>query len=79
MCAWTPPQRRSMLRLRGSVGAWASEQMRIHDLGHELALLVAYNQKNRDAQAAVERESATCEGFAITPDARWRESLKTNP
>jgi hypothetical protein len=32
-----------------------AEQMKIHDLGHELALLITYNQKDRAAQAAVEK------------------------
>ncbi len=31
-----------------------AEHMHIHDVGHELALLVAYNRKDRVTQAAVE-------------------------
>jgi hypothetical protein len=60
-------------------GRCMAEQMRIHDIGHELALLVAYNRKDPATQAAVEEESSICEGFAITPNASYRESLNTNP
>jgi hypothetical protein len=41
-------------------GRCMAEQMKIHDLGHELALLIAYNQKDRAAQAAVEKASSVC-------------------
>jgi hypothetical protein len=44
------------------------EYMKIHDLAHELALLVAYNRKDRVLQAAGEKASSVCEGDAITPD-----------
>jgi hypothetical protein len=60
-------------------GRCMAEQLKIHDVGHELALLVAYNRKDHTVQAAVEKESAVCEGFAITPDANYQQSLATNP
>jgi len=43
------------------------------------ALLFAYNRKDPATQVAVERASSICEGIAITPNARYRESLKANP
>jgi hypothetical protein len=55
------------------------EDMRIHDLGHELALLAAYNRKDPAVQAAVEKASQVCTGVAVTPDANFRQSLKANP
>jgi hypothetical protein len=60
-------------------GRCMGEQLRIHDPGHELALLIAYNRKDRAAQAGVDKSSLVCEGFAITPNARYRQSLTTNP
>jgi hypothetical protein len=60
-------------------GRCMTEHVRIHDVGHELALLVAYNRKDRAAQAAVEKASLVCTGLAITPDASYKASLKTNP
>jgi hypothetical protein len=60
-------------------GRCMAEQLRIHDVGHELALLAAYNRKDRAVQAAVEKTRSVCEGFAITPDARYTQSLITNP
>jgi MMPL family len=48
-------------------GQCMGEHIRIHDVGHELALLVAYNRKDRAVQAAVEKASSVCEGLAITP------------
>jgi hypothetical protein len=60
-------------------GRCMAEEMKIHDLGHELALLIAYNRKDRTVQAAVEKASSVCEGFAITPDANYKQSLKANP
>lgn len=56
-----------------------AEQMKIHDLGHELALLIAYNQKDRAAHAAVEKASSVCTEDAIAPDASYEESLTANP
>ena len=46
------------------------EQLRIHDLGRELALLAAFNRKDRAGQTAVEKASSVCEASAITPDAK---------
>jgi hypothetical protein len=60
-------------------GRCMGEQLKIHDLGHELALLAAYNRKSRSAQAAVGNASLVCYGSAITPDASYRQSLVTNP
>jgi hypothetical protein len=60
-------------------GRCMAEHLRIHDAAHELALLVAYNRKDRATQTAVEEASSVCEAFAITPDASYRQSLKTNP
>lgn len=60
-------------------GRCMGEQMRIHDLGHELALLIAYTRKDRAVQAPVEKASTICEGSAITPDASYKESLRTDP
>jgi hypothetical protein len=59
-------------------GRCMAEHMHIHDVGHELALLVAYN-RDRATQAAVEEASSVCEGFAITPNASYSQPLKTNP
>jgi hypothetical protein len=56
-----------------------AEHMKIHDLGHELALLIAYNQGNLTLQAAVEKASSVCTGLAITPNANYRQSLRANP
>ena len=53
--------------------------MKIHDLGHELALLFAYNQKDRAAQPAVEKASSVRTGDAIAPDASYEESLTAKP
>ena len=55
------------------------EHLRIHDHGHELALLIAYTRKNPGVQAAVEKASTICEGSTIMPDASYTESLKDNP
>jgi hypothetical protein len=60
-------------------GRCMAEQMKIHDLGHELALLIAYSRKDHTVQAAVEKASSVCEGLAITPDANYKQSLKANP
>jgi hypothetical protein len=60
-------------------GRCMGEYLKIHNLGHELALLVAYNRKDRRAQAAVEKASSVCEGLAISPDASYKQSLTTNP
>jgi hypothetical protein len=61
------------------LGRCMGEYMKIHDLGHELALLIAYNRKDHAVQAAVEKASAVCEGSALTPDASYKQSLKDNP
>jgi hypothetical protein len=60
-------------------GRCMGEYLKIHDLGHELALLVAYDRKDHRVQAAVEKASSICEGTAITPDASYRQSLTANP
>jgi hypothetical protein len=60
-------------------GRCMAEQMKIHNLGRELALLIAYNRKDHNVQAAVESASSVCEGLAITPDASYEQSLRTNP
>jgi hypothetical protein len=60
-------------------GRCMAEHLRIHDQGHELALLIAYNRKNPSVQSAVERASTICEGSAIAPDADYKQSLKDNP
>lgn len=60
-------------------GRCMGEQLRIHDLGHELAVLIAYNRKDPPALQAVEKESATCEGLQIANDPSYRQSLKANP
>jgi len=60
-------------------GRCMAEQMKIHDLGHELALLVAYNRNDHGVQAAVETASTVCAGIVITPDANYKQSLKANP
>lgn len=60
-------------------GRCMAEQMKIHDLGHELTLLAAYNRKDRAVQAAVEKASSVCAGDAITPDVGYKESLTANP
>ena len=60
-------------------GRCMAEYMKIHDLGHELALLIAYNRKDHALQATVEKASTVCEGLAITPDARYKQSLKADP
>ena len=60
-------------------GRCTAEDMKIHDLGHELALLVAYNRNDRTVQAAVEQASKACAGLVITADANFKKSLKANP
>ena len=42
-----------------------AEQMKIHDLGHELVLLIAYNRKDHTLQAAVEKASSL--GLTLIP------------
>lgn len=73
------PSARSLNDQYARFGRCMGEYLRIHDLGHELALLVAYDRKNAAAQAAVEKASAICSGVAITPDAAYKQSLKSNP
>jgi hypothetical protein len=60
-------------------GRCMGEYMRIHDPGHELAVLVAYGRIDRVAQAAVEKASTVCAGAAAVPDGRYKQSLKVNP
>ena len=60
-------------------GRCIAEQMKIHDLGHELVLLIAYGRKDHTWQATVEKASSVCAGLAITPDANYKQSLKANP
>lgn len=60
-------------------GRCMAEHLRIHDQGHELALLIAYNRKNPAVGAAVEKASTICEGSAIARDASYKQSLKDNP
>jgi len=60
-------------------GRCMAEDMKIHDPGHEVALLVAYNRKDHTVQAAVEQASKVCAGLVITPDANFKQSLKANP
>ena len=60
-------------------GRCIAEQMKVHDLGHELVLLIAYDRKDHTLQAAVEKASSACAGLAITPDANYKQSLKANP
>lgn len=50
-------------------GRCTAEQMKLHNLGHELALLIGYNRKDPALQAAVEKASSVCAGVVITPDA----------
>jgi hypothetical protein len=73
------PSARTLNDQYARFGRCMGEQIKIHDLGHELALLIAYKRKDRGVQAAVERASAVCEGLAITPDATYRQSLKADP
>jgi hypothetical protein len=73
------PSARTLSDQYARFGRCMAEQMKIHDLGHELALLIAYNRKDHDVQAAVEKASSVCEGLAITPDANYKQSLTTNP
>lgn len=60
-------------------GRCMGEYLKIHDLGHELALLVAYDGKDRQAQSVVEKASSVCAGSAAAPDASYKRSLKANP
>jgi hypothetical protein len=60
-------------------GRCMAEHLHIHDVGRELALLAAYNRKDQATQAAVEAASSVCQGFAVAPNAAYKESLKTNP
>lgn len=46
-------------------GRCMAEQMKIHDLGHELVLLIAYNRKDHTLQAAVEKASSL--GLTLIP------------
>jgi hypothetical protein len=59
-------------------GRCIGEYLKIHDLGHELALLVAYDRRDPRAQAAVEKSSSVCAGVAAAPDASYKQSLKAN-
>jgi hypothetical protein len=56
-----------------------AEQIGFHDLRHEVALLIAYTQKDTAALRTVEKESAICTGLQIANDRRYRQSLKANP
>jgi hypothetical protein len=60
-------------------GRCMGEQIGIHDLWHELALLIAYNHKDPAALRAVENESATCVGLQVTHDHSYQQSLRANP
>lgn len=73
------PSARTLNDQYARFGRCMAEDMRIHDLGHELALLAAYNRKDHTVQAAVETASSVCAGVVITPDADFKQSLKVNP
>jgi hypothetical protein len=73
------PSARTLNDQYARFGRCMGEDLKIHDLGHELALLVAYKRKDRLVQAAVEKASSVCEGLAIAPDASYEQSLKANP
>jgi hypothetical protein len=60
-------------------GRCMGEYLKIHNLGQELALLVAYNRKDQGAQSAVEKASSVCAGSAAEPDTSYKQSLKANP
>ena len=60
-------------------GRCMGEYLKIHNLGQELALLVAYNRKDLRAQSAVEKASSVCAGSAAEPDTSYKQSLKANP
>ena len=60
-------------------GRCMGEYLKNHNLGQELALLVAYNRKDRRAQSAVEKASSVCAGSAAAPDTSYKQSLKANP
>jgi hypothetical protein len=60
-------------------GRCMGEYLKIHNLGHELALLAAYNRKDRRAQSVVEKASSVCAGSAAAPDVSYKQSLKANP
>ena len=60
-------------------GRCMGEYLKVHNLGHELALLVAYDGKDRRTQVAVEKASSVCAGSAAAPDASYNQSLKANP
>jgi hypothetical protein len=60
-------------------GRCMGEYVKIHDPGHELALVAAYNRKDRKGQATVEKASSVCVGLAAVPDASYKQSLKANP
>jgi hypothetical protein len=60
-------------------GRCMGQYLKIHNLGQELALLVAYNRKDRRAQPAVEQASSVCAGSAAEPDTSYKQSLKANP
>ena len=60
-------------------GRCMGEYLKIHNLGQELALLVAYNRKDQRAQSQVEKASSVCAGSAAAPDTSYKQSLKANP
>ena len=60
-------------------GRCMGEYVKIHDPGHELALVAAYSRKDRKGQATVEKASSVCVGLAAAPDASYKQSLKANP
>jgi hypothetical protein len=60
-------------------GRCTGEYLKIHDVGHELALVGAYTRRDRGAQAAVENASTVCAGLAASPDAKYKQSLNANP
>ena len=79
MFAYVNPSAKTLNEQYARFGRCMAEDMKIHDLGHELALLAVYNRNVHGVQAAVEKASTVCEALVITPDANYKQSLKTNP
>jgi hypothetical protein len=73
------PSAKSLNAQYARFGRCMGEHLKIHDPGHELALLIAYKGKNSVAGAAVEKASTICEGSTIMPDASYKQSLEDNP
>lgn len=56
-----------------------AEHIGIHNSEHQLALLITYNRRARDALQTVETASMACKGLQIARGPEYNQSLKANP